>query len=370
MFFKANHPSSDSTTSQFLPFFSFQENIGLKFLWSFSSEILRNTEKKNVSVWSRCLVPSILHLSSYNFQINLSLPVNVCTWKFTIQKTSSLFFLIWLSNPHPNSLLLLLNPPSRFQTPKNSASSSFTTTNNTTTTSTMTNTATTQEGTSSNRRTPSSSSSSCLIKCFLMERHYRHLVFSLSLHTLIYLLLHMCFSPRDLAQAFLADILILLLAAFGTARKLPLLIFPSVVVKFICFSLCAGVAMLSLSETSINMKTKEARMEFRRQRNYPEVVNVTFEDHPTVCIWIHAMAVVVALDLNIGLKAFYSSFDCMKKPVVEEEKPPSYTVCVTNSSQSTLPPSYEEALEARRNMQSSQIVPARKNHRNSGVFVV
>ncbi|ULT89917.1 hypothetical protein L5515_008214 [Caenorhabditis briggsae] len=232
----------------------------------------------------------------------------------------------------------------------------------------MTNTATTQEGTSSNRRTPSSSS--CLIKCFLMERHYRHLLFSLSLHTLIYLLLHMCFSPRDLAQAFLADILILLLAAFGTARKLPLLIFPSVVVKFICFSLCAGVAMLSLSETSINMKTKEARMEFRRQRNYPEVVNVTFEDHPTVCIWIHAMAVVVALDLNIGLKAFYSSFDCMKKPVVEEEKPPSYTVCVTNSSQSTLPPSYEEALEARRNMQSSQIVPARKNRRNSGVFVV
>lgn len=77
--------------------------------------------------------------------------------------------------------------------------------------------------------------------------------------------------------------------------------------------------MLSLSETSINMKTKEARMEFRRQRNYPEVVNIAFEDHPTVCIWIHAMAVIVALDLNIGLKAFYSSFDCMKKPVVEEE---------------------------------------------------
>ncbi|EFP11180.1 hypothetical protein CRE_31030 [Caenorhabditis remanei] len=249
-----------------------------------------------------------------------------------------------------------------------SASSSSTTT--TTTMSTMTNTATTQQGTSSNRRTPSStSSSSCLIKCFLMERHWRHLLFSLSLHTLIYILLHMCFPARDLAQAFLADILILLLAAFGTARKLPLLIFPSVIVKFICFSLCAGVAMLSLSETSINMKTKEARMEFRRQRNYPEVVNITFEDHPTVCIWIHAMAVVVALDLNIGLKAFYSSFDCMKKPVVEEEKPPSYTVCVTNSSQSALPPTYEEALEARKNMQS-QIVPSRKNQRNSGIFVV
>ncbi|EGT36906.1 hypothetical protein CAEBREN_18986 [Caenorhabditis brenneri] len=241
----------------------------------------------------------------------------------------------------------------------------------TTATSTMTNTATSQ-GTSSNRRTPSSppsSSSSCLIKCFLMERHYRHLLFSLTLHTIIYLLLHMCFPARDLAQAFLADIVILLLAAFGTARKLPLLIFPSVVVKFICFSLCAGVAMLSLSETSINMKTKEARMEFRRQRNYPEVVNITFEDHPTVCIWIHAMAVIVALDLNIGLKAFYSSFDCMKKPVVEEEKPPSYNVCVTSSSQTTLPPTYEEALEARKNM-STQVVPSRKAQRNSGIFVV
>lgn len=179
----------------------------------------------------------------------------------------------------------------------------------------------------------------------------------------------MCFSPRDLAQAYLADVIVLLLAAFGTARNLPILIFPSVIVKFICFSLCAGVAMLSLSETSINMKTKEARMEFRRQRNYPEVVNIAFEDHPTVCIWIHAMAVIVALDLNIGLKAFYSSFDCMKKPVVEEEKPPSYTVCMTNSSQTTLPPTYEEALEARKKMQA-QAFPTRKNQRNSGIFVV
>lgn len=142
--------------------------------------------------------------------------------------------------------------------------------------------------------------------------------------------------------------------------------------------------MLSLSETSINMKTKEARMEFRRQRNYPEVVNVTFEDHPTVCIWIHALAVVVALDLNMGLKAFYSSFDCMKKPTATEEevrpqfkdslenlqkfqKPPSYSVCVTSASQSTLPPSYDEAIQALQNQ--PQLVPSRKS-RSSGIFVV
>ncbi|CAI2355443.1 unnamed protein product [Caenorhabditis sp. 36 PRJEB53466] len=193
----------------------------------------------------------------------------------------------------------------------------------------------------------------------LAKKHYRHLLFSFTLHTLIYFLLHMCFEPRDLAQAYLADILVLLLAAFGTARKLPLLIFPSIVVKFICFSLCAGVAMLSLSETSINMKTKEARMEFRRQRNYPEVVNSTFEDHPTVCIWIHALAVVVALDLNMGLKAFYSSFDCMKKPKTEEEKPPSYSVCMTAASQSASLPSYDEAIQALQNQ--PQLFPARKN---------
>uniref|UniRef100_A0A8R1HZB5 Uncharacterized protein n=1 Tax=Caenorhabditis japonica TaxID=281687 RepID=A0A8R1HZB5_CAEJA len=133
--------------------------------------------------------------------------------------------------------------------------------------------------------------------------------------------------------------------------------------------MCAGVAMLSLSETSVNMKTKEARMEFRRQRNYPEFVNVTFEDHPTVCIWIHALAVVVALDLNLGLKAFYSAFDCIKKPKPSEteeevcwnfvwpenslnlQKPPSYSTCVKNAA---LPPTYEEAIHARLSLAAAQ----------------
>lgn len=51
------------------------------------------------------------------------------------------------------------------------------------------------------------------------------------------------------------------------------------------------------------------------------------------------------------------------------QKPPSYTVCMTNSSQTTLPPTYEEALEARKKMQA-QAFPTRKNQRNSGIFVV
>ncbi|CCE72164.1 Alpha/beta hydrolase [Caenorhabditis elegans] len=42
---------------------------------------------------------------------------------------------------------------------------------------------------------------------------------------------------------------------------------------------------------------------------------------------------------------------------------------MTNSSQTTLPPTYEEALEARKKMQA-QAFPTRKNQRNSGIFVV
>ncbi|CAB3397088.1 unnamed protein product [Caenorhabditis bovis] len=215
-----------------------------------------------------------------------------------------------------------------------------------------------------------------ILTAFLMERCYRYFVCSFLLHFVIYILAHVSFTAKECFEAFVLDTFLLMLAAIGTAKHKPLLIFPSLIVKFALLSTSVLMAMMCLGNISIRVRNMKDRMEFRRSRHYPEVMNILLEEHPSVCIWIYVFATLLTVDIGYTFKAFYGSCSCIGNDVKKDVEvtysdcdrmatidlqtpPPPYSVCVSSSSHL---PTYSEALRScRAQIALEPITPVHKS---------
>ncbi|CAD6189556.1 unnamed protein product [Caenorhabditis auriculariae] len=175
------------------------------------------------------------------------------------------------------------------------------------------------------------------------QKTQKCLLFSLLSHTLLYVLLNFVVPATPLAAAFFLDLVLLVIAGVGINNRIPWLLLPNLIVKFLLFLTAVGVTCLCIGGLNASPKAAIERAQFRKAHT-PELLTALLEQHPSIPLW----SVVVVTLLAIETKLFFTAWKHVEIKRAEdnqEKNPPPYSVCMSSSKSVNSLPTYADAIK-------------------------